>query len=76
MNAPPPEPFTATTSDVLEKNIEGQTYVVDKLLEHNIEEDGTLHFLVKWLGYDEPTWQPRPDIPEELLSRYLAGIRV
>ena len=75
-NVPPPKPFEATTADILEKNIDGQTFVVDELLEHSVDEDGTLQFLVKWAGYDEPTWQPRSDIPEELVSRYFAKIRV
>ena len=75
-NAPPILRFEASTADILEKNIDGQTYLVDKLLEHSIHDDGSMHFLVKWIDYPEPSWQPRSDIPEELISRYFAKIRV
>ena len=75
-NVPSPKPFEATTADILEKNIDGTTYVVDALLKHGFDDNGTLQFLVKWVGYDTPTWQPRSDIPEELISRYFAKIRV
>ena len=80
--APPPENaprrlrFEASTADILSKNIDGRTYLVEKLLEHNIEDDGGMHFLVKWEDYPTPTWQPRSDIPEELISRYFAKVRV
>ena len=73
---PSPKPFEATTADILEKNIDGTTYVVDALLKHGFDDNGTLQFLVKWVGYDTPTWQPRSDISEELISRYFAKIRV
>ena len=46
-NAPPILRFEASTTDILEKNIDGQTYLVDKLLEHSIHDDGSTHFLVK-----------------------------
>ena len=75
-NAPPILRFEASTADILEKNIDGQTYLVDKLLEHSIHDDGSMHFLVKWIDYPEPSWQPRSDIPEELISRYFAKVRV
>ena len=54
----PPEAF-APTSDDIDKNTEGPTYVVYRLLEHRIKPDGTLEFLVKWYGYTEQTWEPR-----------------
>ena len=80
--APPPENaprrlrFEASTADILSKNIDGRTYLVERLLEHNIEDNGDMHFLVKWEDYPIPTWQPRSDIPEELISRYFAKVRV
>ena len=75
-NAPPVIRFEASTADLLQNNFDRQTYLVDKLLEHNIEADGNMHFFVKWIDYPQPTWQPRSDIPEELISRYFAKIRV
>ena len=73
-NAPPPEAF-APTSDDIHKNTEGPTYVVDRLLEHRITSDGTLEFLVKWYGYTEQMWEPRRNIPEDLISRFFAQQR-
>ena len=73
--APPPENAptkdnNATTTEHLEKNTEGPTYVVDRLVTHRRTPDGTFEFLVRWYGYDEQTWEPRRNIPEELVSRY------
>ena len=33
-------------------------------------EDGNIEFLIKWADYDGPTWTPRAQVPEELVSRY------
>ena len=73
--APPPENAptkdnNATTTEHLDKNTEGPTYVVDRLVTHRRTPDGTFEFLVLWYGYDEQTWEPRRNIPEELVSRY------
>ena len=45
-NAPPPEAFAPTSNDI-DKNTYGPTYVVDRLLEHGRTSDGTFEFLVK-----------------------------
>ena len=73
-NAPPPEAFAPISNDI-DKNTEGPTYVVDILIEHRVTPDGTLEFHVKWYGYTEQTWEPRRNIPEELISRYFAQKR-
>ena len=73
-NAPPPEGFALTTDDI-NKNTRGPTYVVERLLEHSVKSDGTLEFLAKWYGYMEETWEPRRKIPEELVSQYFAQRR-
>ena len=75
-DTPPIHPFAASTQDVLAKSVEGQTYVVDRLIGHRLADDGSLHFNVKWADYDTPSWQPRSDVPEELISRYFAKVRV
>ena len=73
--APPPEDpkarHEATTEqhDIF-KNTEGPTYVVDEILSHRKDPHGSLEFRVKWYGYNETTWEPRCNIPEELVSRY------
>ena len=73
-NAPPPEPCDATEAD-LDKNRDGPAYVVDDLLNHRVNDDGTLDFLVKWVGYRNPTWEPRRNVSEESVSRYFARVR-
>ena len=70
-NAPPREAFASTGNDI-EKNTEGPAYAVYDLLKHRVTSDGTTEFRVKWYGYTEQTWEPRRDIPEELISRYFA----
>jgi len=73
-NVPPPEPFAKTPLDV-EKNREGPTYIVDRLVAHHVADDGSLDFDVKLVDYHERTWEPRRNVPEELVSRYLARQR-
>ena len=73
-NVPPPEPFAATPDDV-DKNREGPTYVVDRIVAHRVADDGSLEFDVKWVDYRERTWEPRRNVPEELVSRYFARQR-
>ena len=51
------------------KNTEGPTYVVEEILGHRKDPHGSLEFHVKWYGYCETTWEPRCNIPEELISR-------
>ena len=71
--APPPENSTAPHEEVTgrhEKNTEGPTYVVDEILDHRKDTHGSLEFHVKWYGYNETTWEPRCNIPQELVSRY------
>ena len=54
----------------LEKNTDGPTYVVDRLVTHIRTTDKALEILVRWYGYDEKTWEPRLNIPQELVPRY------
>ena len=57
-NAPAPD-AVAPISNEIDKNAEGPTYIVDRLLEHRVKPDVTLDFRVKWYGYSEQTWEPR-----------------
>lgn len=44
-----------------EEDGEENEYVVDKLLAHDYMDDGELHYLVKWKGYEkksDQTWEP------------------
>ena len=33
-------------------------YEVEKILDHAITPENYLYYLVKWMGYDDPTWEP------------------
>ena len=71
--APPPDNHTEPHEENTvrhEKNTEGPTYVVDEILRHRKDTHGSFKFQVKWYGYNETTWEPRCNIPEELISRY------
>ena len=75
--APPPENSTAPHEEATgrqEKNTEGPTYVVDEILDHRKDTHGSLEFHVKWYGYNGTTWEPRCNIPEELVSRYFTKL--
>ena len=69
VNAPTKDENAATTEH-LKKNTDGSTYAFDKLVTHRRKSDGTLEFLVCRYGYEKRTWEPRRNIPEELVSRY------
>ena len=75
--APPPENSTEPHEEVTgshEKNTEGPTYVVDEILDHRKDTHGSFEFHVKWYGHNETTWEPRCNIPEELVSRYFTKL--
>ena len=62
-----PPPGSSTASQ--EKNTKGPTFVVNEILNHRKDTHGSLEFHVKRYGYHETTWEPRCNIPEELVSR-------
>ena len=64
-------PQDATPQDLAEKNLEGDTWLVEKILQHRQKND-TYEFLIKWENDDRTTWEPRRNIPEELVSHYFA----
>ena len=43
-----------------------------KILAHREDDDGNLQFQLDWEGDYAPTWEPRANVPEESVSRYLA----
>ena len=55
-------------------------YKLDKLLERKEMADKknvvVPHFLVKWTGYDEPTWEPQYNIPPDIVRKFLARRRL
>ena len=61
---------TTTEQHDIVKNTEGPTQIVEKILDLRRDIHGSLEFLVKGYAYNEKTWEPRCNIPEELASRY------
>lgn len=60
----PVEPdHAARPKYVAAKNVEGQTWVFDKILDHRELDDGALEFKMKWSGDWDPSWEPRENVP-------------
>ena len=49
-----------------------ETYVVDKILDHFVDDEGHNWFKVKYFGYRESSYQPEAALPPELTTRYLS----
>ena len=51
---------------------EQDEYVVDKIVNHREEGDGTLSYLVKWYGYasDQNTWEQITNLRRSMIERY------
>ena len=70
--SPPPPPLPIIDNDGHER------FIVGEGLATQVSSEKTL-FLVKWLGYDEPTWEPREFLLNESgcpivpLQRYLGN---
>jgi len=39
-----------------------QIYEAKKILNHEQQKSGKFKYLVKWIGYDEPTWEPQDNL--------------
>ena len=50
-----------------------EEYVVDKIIDDLIDDDGHRWYRVKYYGYDGITTQPEAALPPELTSRYLTN---
>lgn len=76
-SAPPPvngletHKYAATPAALAAKILAGEAWLVDGLLQQRQKRNG-LQFLVQWAGEYESIWEPRANIPEELISRYFA----
>ena len=60
----------ATKVDLSQKVNDGPTSTVDRIIDHRTTQIGNPEFLLKWTGYDEPSWTPQTHISEEFVSRY------
>ena len=64
-------PAFAPEPGKLKKVTDGLKYTVQKILKHRVAaEDDQFEFLIKWAGYEDPSWAKRDHAPEELISRY------
>ena len=52
------------------------TFYVDRIVAHK-KIDGSMHYLVQWVGEDEPSWEPQSNIDDTTLIRnYFANLAV
>ena len=51
--------------------LSSEEYVVDRILDDTVDEDGYRWFLTKYYGYAEKSFQPEAALPAEMVSRYL-----
>ena len=59
------------TSDE-EEDKEGEEYSVEKILRSKtIKKTGQVQYLVKWVGYDQPTWDLGTHIPKEIIEDFI-----
>ena len=68
--------LSATAKDLADKNTTGESFAFKSIMDHRELDDGSLEFKIDWVGDYEPSWQPRANIPEEAISRYLARRRI
>ena len=52
-----------------------EEYHIEQILEHRIDLEGRYQYRIKWLGYDEITWEPRRNLlhrgtPIPILEKY------
>ncbi|GKT46533.1 chromo domain-containing protein 2 [Colletotrichum spaethianum] len=83
LNGGPAKPTTKTKDDKEaededeDEDLEPDEYVVEKILDHQVAEDGTVNFRVKWEGYEkkaDQTWEPEDSLKDgasEILEEYL-----
>jgi hypothetical protein len=77
-----PEPTDTDQEPLIPDNPEyyQEEYEVEKILKHDKLPDGTLRFLVKWVGYphSQNTWQTAEDLAnaKDLLDQYLSKRRI
>lgn len=45
-------------------------WVIEKVIDHGVAEDGEEIFRVKWYGFKKPTWEPNQNIPYNVVECY------
>ncbi|KAF2755713.1 chromo-domain-containing protein [Pseudovirgaria hyperparasitica] len=72
-------PAAKEEDDDDDEELDGDEYVVEKILKHTYNKKGTVEYQVKWVGYDQPedlTWEPEDnlDTAPEILAAYFKEI--
>lgn len=58
--------------DIAEKNVRGRGLLLDGIFEHKTDYKGHLWLMVDCTGDYASTWEPIANVPEKIISRYLA----
>lgn len=61
----------ATKLNMWNKDHDGPAWIVDGIVKHIVHKDVTTEFLIDFNGPCEATWEPKTNVPEELIVRYL-----
>lgn len=54
----------------LQKDLPKNSYFVEKILDERMTSSGRKEYHVKWLNYDESTWEPELNLSKELIHKY------
>ncbi|GME29262.1 Chromo domain-containing protein [Neofusicoccum parvum] len=76
---PAPEEDEEEGDDDEENDEEEEVYVVEKIMSHIFDEDGSIKYEIKWMGYDrksDRTWEPEENLEgaKEALEEYFAKV--
>lgn len=64
--------ITRIAADIHTTTTKIQEYVVQEIIDHGLNDDGELVFLVKYADADAPTWQPVADVADcQAMDDYL-----
>lgn len=55
--------------------MEATPWLLHEILNHSLNDDDKLNFLLIWGSNHEPTWEPRNNVLEEPVFRYFACVR-
>lgn len=65
---------TRTNDDHLREGEEG--HVIDRIVNHERQPDGTVEFRVRWVGPDDDTWEPVTHLPYSHVARYCRRAKI
>ena len=61
--------------NLVESEEEEEEYVVEKICDKRIDDDGNVKYLLKWKGWGIPTWEPEENCNcEELMKDFEKGL--